>query len=166
MAEDTGTETPEQVGETGNLDEIRSFMESFIKAAGMDVEILLFAERDALVVDLTGADEELLMDHGGETLNAYQTIIGKILPRKFGTTLRVLMDSKGYRCGREREIIEIAKLTAEKVRSSSQAYELSPMNPHERRMVHMALKEMDGVTTRSSGEDNHRHVMIIPGDEE
>jgi len=152
--------------ETGPLDEIKPYLEQFLEAAQIEASVSLSVKRDALVVDLSGADSEVLLDHGGETLDALQTLIGKILPRRFGTTMRVLVDSNGYRSGRENEIIEIARRTAETVLKSGQAYELSPMNAHERRVVHLALKDFAGVTTASTGEGSRRRVMILPGTDE
>jgi len=148
--------------QTGPLEEIRPYLETFLNAARIEVEIQLSVERDALVVDLSGDDSQLLLERGGETLDALQTLIGKILPRRFGTTMRVLVDSNGYRSGREREIIEIARRTAETVVKSGQAYELSPMNAHERRVVHLALQDFGGVMTESTGEGPRRRVMILP----
>lgn len=151
-------------GETGPVEEIRPYLEDLLAQANLDVTPTLYVERDALVVDLRGPDGELLLDRAGEILDALQVILGKVLPRRFGTTLRVLVDSNSYRLGREREIIEIALRTAQTVEKSGRAYELSPMNPHERRMVHLALRDNPAVTTSSTGEGEMKQVMIRPQD--
>jgi spoIIIJ-associated protein len=151
-----------QEGETGPLDEIGDYLERLLALSRLEVSPSLYTERDALVVDFGGPDSELLLDHAGELLDALQVILGKVLPRRFGTTMRVLVDSNHYRVGREREIIEIALRTAGTVASSGKAYELSPMNPHERRMVHLALRDDPHVTTASSGDGEYKRVRILP----
>ncbi len=148
--------------DTGSIEEIGPYIQDLLSRAKLSVTPALYVERDALVVDLQGPDGELLLDRAGEILDALQVILGKVLPRRFGTTLRVLVDSNNYRLGREREIIEIALRTAKTVEESGRAYELSPMNPHERRMVHLALKDNPAVTTSSTGDGELKRVMILP----
>jgi spoIIIJ-associated protein len=148
------------------MDEIEPYLVQLLGAANLELKPVIHTERDALVVELSGPDSDLLLDHAGEALDALQVIIGKILPRRFGTTLRVLVDSNNYKIGREHEIIEIAVRTAETVRKSGQAYELSPMSAHERRMVHLALKDDESVTTSSTGEGDFKRVRILPNQEE
>jgi spoIIIJ-associated protein len=72
------------------------------------------------------------------------------------------VDSGGYRKAREEEIAEIARRTAEKARSRGEECVLSPLNPYERRLVHLALKEFPGVETRSLGDGFLKRVAIIP----
>lgn len=163
---ENATKTPPVEGDTGPLDEIGAYLDRFVEMTQLEISPGLYQERDALVVDFTGPDSEILLDHAGETLDALQVILGKVLPRRFGTTLRILVDSNKYRIGREREIIEIALRTAETVEKSGKAYELSPMNPHERRMVHLALRDIGAVTTASSGEGEYKRVRILPQPDE
>ena len=137
---------------TGDLEEIQIYVEDIVDLAELDLDVELERERDALVVNLVGPDADMLLDYGGETLDAFQILLGKIIPRKFGTTLRILMDSNGYRIAHERELIEIAMRAAKKVSESGQLEELSPMNSMERRIVHLALADVAGITTTSTGE--------------
>ena len=148
--------------ETGNLDDILEYVEDFVDMMGTELDVELERERDALVVNLIGPDSQMLLEYGGEVLDAMQVVLGKILPRKFGTTLRVLMDANGYRIAHERELIEIAHRMADKVRQSGEPEELSPMNSMERRIVHMALAGVEGVVTESTGEGDIRRVQILP----
>lgn len=148
--------------ETGPLDDIQEYVEDFVDMMEAELDVELSRERDALVVNLVGPDGDMLLDYGGEVLDALQVVLGKILPRKFGTTLRVLVDSNGYRLLHERELIEIALRMAEKVRSSGSPEELSPMNSMERRIVHLALSDEDGICTESTGEGDVRRVQILP----
>jgi spoIIIJ-associated protein len=148
--------------QTGNLDDILEYVEDFVDMMGTDLDVELERERDALVVNLIGPDSQMLLDYGGEVLDAMQVVLGKILPRKFGTTLRVLMDADGFRVAHERELIELARRLADKVRETGEHEELSPMNSMERRIVHMALSNEEGVVTESTGEGDIRRVQILP----
>jgi spoIIIJ-associated protein len=147
----------------GALPEIRAFLGRLLDAWGLEVEADVFVEGDALVVQLEGPDEELLLERRGEVLHALQVILGKAFPRRFGTQLRVLVDSGGYRLGREREIVEVARLTAEKVKKLGKPLDLSPMNAYERRIVHLTLSSDTAVRTESDGEGPVRRVRILPG---
>ena len=151
--------------ESGAVEEILAYAEKFIDFSGLELTADVHCERDALVVQMGGADASLLLDHHGEVLDALQTVFGKILPRRFGTTLRVLVDAAGYRVGRERELVQIAQLTAEKVRKMGQPIELSPMNANERRIVHLALAGTEGVSTESQGDGEIKRVMVLPSSE-
>ena len=147
---------------TGPLQEIQEYVEDFVDMMGTELDVELERERDALVVQLVGPDSEMLLDYGGEVLDAIQVVLGKIIPRKFGTSLRILVDSDRQRLGHERELIEIATRGAESVRKSGQTLELSPMNAMERRIVHLALSEEEGIVTESTGEGEIRRVQILP----
>lgn len=152
---------PEE-GEAGRVDEIREFVERLLEAGRFDLEAKVHVERDALVIQLQGADNAILLDHRAETLEAFQALLGKILPRRYGTTLRILVDCANYRVGREHELIEIARRSAERVLKLKQPIELSPMNPQERRIVHLAVAEIEGVQTASSGDGVMKRVSIVP----
>ncbi|MGH9797989.1 MAG: R3H domain-containing nucleic acid-binding protein, partial [Candidatus Polarisedimenticolia bacterium] len=75
---------------------------------------------------------------------------------------KIHVDSGGFRRQREEEIVEIARLTAEKVLAQGEEQALSPLNPYERRLVHLALSEMDGVETKSVGDGFLKRVVIRP----
>jgi len=143
-------------------EEIRSYVGRFVEAAHLEVTPLVRAEEDAFVIDLSGPDEDLLLDRRGELLESVQFILGKVLQKRFGPETRFLVDSANYRQGREREITEVARRSAERVKKLKEPFELSPMNPYERRLVHLALKDDRGVRTESDGDGFMRRVTIFP----
>jgi spoIIIJ-associated protein len=144
------------------LEEIQIYVEDIVDLAGLELDAEIYQERDALVLELVGPDSELLLDYGGETLDAFQVVLGKIIPRRFNVEQRILVDSNGSKITRERELIEVAHRAAEKVRKTGKPHEMSPMNSMERRIVHLALGGIQGVTTESTGEGDHRRVQILP----
>lgn len=150
------------MSEEKRLEEIRSCVGQFVAAAHLEVTPQVRAEDDAFVIDLNGPDEDLLLDRRGELLESVQFVLGKLLQKRFGPEMRILVDSANYRHGREREITEIARRSAEKVKKMGEPFELSPMNPYERRIVHLALRDDRRVRTESSGDGFMKRVTIYP----
>jgi len=147
------------------LEEIRKFAKEFIDATQLEVTPAVRSEEDAIVVEFSGPDEGLLLQRRAELLESLQFLLGKVLQRRFGAETRFLVDSAGFRLGREREIGEIARRTAERVKASSEPFELDPMNPYERRIVHLALKDDRLVRTESVGDGFMKRVTIYPSEE-
>ena len=77
---------------------------------------------------------------------------------------RLVVDCDGYRARKELELKEIAARVSERVKRSGEEEELGRMNPYERRVVHLAVAEIDGVTTESEGEGVMKRVIIFPDD--
>jgi spoIIIJ-associated protein len=118
-------------------------------------------------ITVYGADDEekealgALIGRKGERLSALQHLVNLMLSRKMGTWTRVLVDVEDYRGRRERQLIEVATRAAEHVRESGQMLQLEPMSALERRWVHLALRDMEGITTQSIGEEPMRRVVIL-----
>ncbi len=149
-------------GTGGRLGEITEFVGRVVELAGFDLTTEARVEGETLIIELNGPDGPLLFDRRGELLEALQVVLTKMLPRRFGVADRILVDSAGYRLGREREIADGARLTAERVKRLGEPCELSPMNPYERRIVHLALSSDHSVTTASAGEGFLKRVTIYP----
>ncbi len=117
-----------------------------------------------LILDITGSDLAVLIGRHGRTLDALQFLISAITSRKIGYRYPVVVDVEGYK-NRQREKIESLALSAAKrALSQSRAIKMRPMSPYERRLVHMALRDFEGIQTGSEGEGSSRHVVIEPVD--
>lgn len=117
-----------------------------------------------LILDITGSDLAVLIGRHGRTLDALQFLISAITSRKIGYRYPIVVDIEGYK-NRQREKIESLALSAAKrALSQSRAIKMRPMSPYERRLVHMALRDFEGVQTGSEGEGSLRHVVIEPVD--
>jgi len=141
--------------------EVEHLARRILEGLGFEVTI---AARDAgatIDVDVTGADRDFLLDHRAEALNALQYLLNRIVYRG-RTGKKIHLDSGGYRRDREEEIIEIARRTAEQVKARGVESLLSPLNPYERRLVHLALAEIEGIGTRSVGDGFMKRVAIFP----
>ncbi|MBI3449042.1 MAG: hypothetical protein HY049_09025 [Acidobacteria bacterium] len=150
------------MSEQARLEEIRAYVVRFIEAARIDVVPVVRSGDEGILIDLNGPDDGLLVERKGELLESVQFLLAKVVQKQFGPELRVLVDCANYRLGREKEITEMARRTAERVKRIGESAELSPMNPYERRIVHLALSEDPGVQTESSGDGFMKRVRIYP----
>ncbi len=147
----------------------------FLTQLGLDAEIEvsdISDEKDNvgfsyLNVALLGDNLGELIGYRGNMLESVQTIIGLILTKTLAkegetTKYRVLLDINNYREKREEYLVSYAKRAVEEVLSSKQPIELSPMKPSERRIIHIALKDTEGIETSSAGDGDDRRVVITP----
>ena len=105
-----------------------------------------------------------LIGHHGETLRALEYVVNQMMKRVDGASPRYLLDIAGYRDARRRTLEDLAREVATRVAETKLSEELRPMNPAERRIVHMALRELTDVATESIGEDKSRRIIIKPAE--
>jgi spoIIIJ-associated protein len=153
--------TLEEQGEIG-----RNFLAGLLAEYGVEatVESRLLDE-ETVEIAATGDDKDLGMLVGprGSTLAALQDLTRAVVQRQCPSrTDRILVDVAGYRERRSAALKRFSVQIAEEVMSSGQEKALEAMSPADRKAVHDAINEMDGVVTRSEGEDPHRHVVIAP----
>jgi len=135
--------------------------ERILHGLGLDIKATASDGAEAIQLDLTGPDGEHLLNRKGEGLGALQYLLNRIIYRgRKGRKIQV--DCGGFRKMREDEIVEIAVRSAEKVKAGGQECLLSPLNPYERRLVHIALAEIGGVETRSVGDGFLKQIAIVP----
>jgi len=154
-------------------DALRHFLESLVRVSRLDLKVDVRAlspggagtEGDAEVLaDLDGRDKELLLERGAEVLKAFEHLAFKALRLEPSFHEKIHIDSGGYRALRFEELRMTARVAAERVRTSRQPFQLNPMSSRERRIVHLALKDMSGVRTESIGVGEDRQVVIHPAD--
>ncbi|MCS7057239.1 MAG: Jag N-terminal domain-containing protein [Thermoflexales bacterium] len=122
-------------------------------------------EEPFLWVDVTLAnayDEEMMLSHQREGLNALQTVVQTMWSHRTRSSLRVNVDINGYRRRREQQLINMARRLADRVVANGKPITLEPMPANERRIVHMALRNRPDVFTESFGEGAARKVQIKP----
>jgi spoIIIJ-associated protein len=107
-------------------------------------------------------DEDLLLGHQHEGLNALQTVVQTMWSHQTKSSLRVNVDVNGYRARREQQLINMARRLAARVAESGKTITLEPMPPNERRIVHIALRDEASVYTESTGQGGERKVQIKP----
>jgi len=116
-------------------------------------------DAEPLVLDVEGDDLGILIGRQGETLRDLQYITRLIVSRKLQRWVNILVDVGGYKRRRERILTELAERMAQRVVDEGRAVTLEPMPAHERRIVHMALRDHRSVTTESTGEGRRRKVL-------
>lgn len=119
-------------------------------------------EGGAVLLDVKGRDLGILIGRRGETLRAIQYLIRLMTSHRLKQWFPVIVDVDGYKTRRERSLAELAQRMAEQVVLQGQPVSLEPMPPHERRIIHLALRDHPDVTTQSDGEDENRKVVILP----
>ncbi len=138
------------------------FVSKVLNGIGVRGNISSYTEDDTVYVDVTGKDVGAVIGRHGETLDAIQYLANLVLNRHTEDRKRVVVDISGYRKRREDSLRSLAVRTAEKVIRVGKSYEMEPMNPAERRIIHFALQDFPGVTTFSEGEEPERCVIISP----
>lgn len=119
-------------------------------------------EARLIYVELGGPDTTMLTQHNGELLRALETIAVQMLrldPREHDL---VSFDAGNYKALRAQELRMSAEMAAEKVRKSGVPYAFPPQNSRERRLLHLAFKDLQGVETASSGEGQDRFLVVYP----
>jgi len=149
---------------------LRSFLEETVRASRMELKVHVRSlapgeDGDAEVLaDLDGRDKELLLERSGEVLKAIEHLAFRALRLEPAWHERIHIDCGGYRALRFEELRMTARLAAERVQTSRQPFRLNPMSSRERRIVHLALKDVPGVRTESVGMGDERQVVIHPAD--
>jgi spoIIIJ-associated protein len=132
-----------------------------VSAAGLKGSVSAKVEGENIDIDVLGDDLGFLVGTKGATLLALQDLTRVVSQRRLGdheTRLRV--DVAGYREKRREALSRFALKVAEDVKTSGQARALEPMNSSDRKIVHDALTEVEGISTRSEGSDPFRRVVV------
>ncbi len=115
-----------------------------------------------IYVELAGPDAPLLTQHNGELLRAMETLAAQMLRLEAREHDLVSFDAGNFKALRAQELRMAAETAAEKVRNSGIPYAFPPMNSRERRLLHMAFRDLEGVETASSGEGQDRFLAVFP----
>jgi spoIIIJ-associated protein len=154
-------------------DALRKFLEDTVRAGGLQLKVSVHvltpsvdgsasSREEEIVADLDGRDNEFLLERGAEALKALEHLAYRALRLEPAFHEKIHLDCGGYRALRFEELRITARVAAERVQTSKQAFRLNPMSSRERRIVHMALKELSGVRTESIGVGEERQVVIHP----
>ena len=156
---------------TATADALRRFLDDVVRTAKLDLKVTVKAVDGAVAsdsneaevfADLDGRDKEILLERGAEVLKALEHLAFRALRLEPAYHDRIHLDSGGYRALRFEELRMTARVAAERVQTSKQPFRLNPMSSRERRIVHLALKDMPGVRTESVGMGEDRQVVIHP----
>lgn len=144
------------------LNEVKSLVTSVTRAMGFESRIDVYDAGDFIAVDVASDNTALFIGQKGETIDALQYLVNAAVYRRQPFVKRIVLDAEGYRQRRIEAIQGMAHRTARRAIRERRTVELPPMNPSERRIVHLFLKENPKVTTESEGSGDNRRVRISP----
>jgi len=133
-----------------------------VNLMNLRTRVTSWEDEEEIHVDVWGEDLGILIGRGGATLQALQDIVTTVVRKKNSEGRRIIVDVERYKEKRRQKLREYAERMAEKALSSGKPIRLEPMTPRERKIVHDALKDMEGVKSVSEGEDPQRRVVINP----
>lgn len=144
----------------------KEFLETLLDKAEINIGVEILEEKsddEQVVYNLTGEKElGLVIGHRGETLDAMQYLTSIYINKELKEYFRVLLDAEGYRDRRQETLERLAERLASKAERKKRKVVLEPMPPHERRIIHITLKENKNVKSYSEGKEPYRKVMIEP----
>jgi spoIIIJ-associated protein len=144
----------------------REFLEGLLEAYGYEASVgTRILDEETVEVAADGSELGLLVGPRGATLAALQDVTRTVVQHRFPTrTDRIVVDVAGYRQRRVEALQRFTRQIAEEVLRSGTERALEPMSPADRKVVHDTVTDIEGLVTRSEGEDSSRHVVIAPGD--
>ena len=140
--------------------EIAEFVQQVVTAMGLDLTPKIEETAEGTRINLEGEDGGVLVRRSGEGLQALQHVVATAFRRQLGDDNRIVIDCNGFRKDKDAELRQMARFMAEKARASSVPQEMGPLNPYERRIVHLAIAEDPSVTSESIGDAFMKTVII------
>ena len=140
--------------------QIVGFIQNVVNAMGVALTATVEETPEGTRINLEGEDGGVLVRRGGEGLQALQHIVATTFRKQLGDDNRIVIDCNGFRKDKDAELRQMARFIAEKARSSGMPQEMGPLNPYERRIVHMAIAETNDVTSESIGDAVMKTVII------
>ena len=137
-----------------------TILKEILSRMGIDAKVEADYVEGSTHLNILTDSPALLIGKHGQTLDAIERILNCIVNKVSLAKKRVFVDTEGYRERREERLIEMANQVAEKVRYTGRDVVLAPMSPRDRRIIHVALKEDEIVSTYSQGEGDMRRVVI------
>jgi spoIIIJ-associated protein len=143
--------------------EVRELVERIVYAIGVTGRVDVEEDEETITASCTGPDLGMLIGRHGQTIDAIQYLLNAILYRRSEDTRKeVVVDAAGYRARRRATLESLAVRSAERALRSGDPVDLEPMTAVERKVVHLRLKEFDGVETSSEGTEPNRFVVVHP----
>jgi spoIIIJ-associated protein len=144
------------------------FLLGVLERMGISADIDIKDDADKTVLEIQTKDTELVIGRRGVVMDALQHLVNKVVyrdrtgDRTGDRTKPLVVDAGGFRDKQVERLRGIAQKMGEKALQTKQIVELQPMTPHDRRIVHMAIAEIPGLSSRSEGEGEDRHILVVP----
>jgi spoIIIJ-associated protein len=152
-----------QADESELAGEVRELIERIVDGIGVVGRIEVEEDDETLTLSCVGPDLGMLIGRHGQTIDAIQYLANAVMYRRHPEDRKeVVIDAAGYRARRRASLEALAVRSAERALSQGEVVELEPMTAVERKVVHIRLKEFDGVETTSEGTEPNRFVVVRP----
>jgi spoIIIJ-associated protein len=148
------------------------FLLGVLERMGISADIDIKEDQDRTVLEIQTADTELVIGRRGVVIDALQHLVNKAVFKERGDKDRdkergergkpLIVDAGGFRDKQIERLRSLAQKMSAQALETKQIVALQPMTPHDRRIVHMAISEIAGLSTRSEGEGEDRHILIVP----
>ena len=138
------------------------FLEGLFELLNITACTELVSEGDKVEINVTAANTTSIIGKHGAMLDAIQTLAGAVANTGRDDYKRVVVDCENYRENREATLNKLSENLAQKAIRLGKKIKLEPMNPYERRIIHAALSEREGVSTQSEGKEPNRYIVIVP----
>jgi len=142
------------------IEKAKDYLTGILTQMGIEAELHVTAGAESAMIDIVAANNGAVIGKRGETLDALQYLTFMIANRGDKEYYRVILNSANYRERRRKTLEELAAKIARNVLRSGRQTSLEPMNPYERRIIHSAIAEIEGVSSKSVGEEPYRKVVI------
>jgi spoIIIJ-associated protein len=160
--QDGAKKAPIDPAEDGKAELAAEMVSEIVSRMGLQLDVKIREDGEEVVIDIAGEDTGRVIGKKGQTIDALQFLINKIVNRFPEGRRHVLLDSGDYRQRREESLASLAQREAKRAIAQSRVVTLDPMTPRDRRVVHLSLAKFPGVSTRSDGQGTERRVRIIP----
>jgi spoIIIJ-associated protein len=156
----TSDETDLKMNES--CQQAQEFLNAIFESASFDLRAEIEQSEGGCVLNLDGGDTSLLLNEGGELLEALQHLANQAFGRALSPGERIICDVENFRATREAELRAMARHAAERVRKTGVPFTFGPMNSNERRVIHLSLAEEADLHTESVGEGAARRLKVSP----
>jgi spoIIIJ-associated protein len=147
------------------MEEAANVLKTILSKMGLEPhEVIPTENEERITLEVKGPETGLIIGKKGQTLDSLQYLVNKIVSKKAGEGegKGVTVDAEGYRSRRAEALVELAHKLAEKAKRTGRPVAADPMSAADRRVIHVTLADMAGLTTRSEGEGIYRHLIVIP----
>ena len=160
---DQDTPPPARDDESPEASRVRELIERFAGSLGLHCRVDVAEDEETITASCVGRDLGLLIGKHGQTIDALQYLANAVVHRDPAAPRKsIVVDAAGYRARRQSALDALAVRSAERALQTGGPVELDPMTAVERKVVHLRLKEFDGVETTSEGTEPNRYVVVRP----
>ena len=157
----TEPETPFDINQSPKALAAAAYLKDIAARMGVEgLEVSAVMQGETIILKGNGNGASPLIGHRGEVMEALSYLCSLCANRLEGDYAKIGVDINGYRAKREANLVQLARRIGAKVARTGRSHMLEPMNPYERRIIHSAVAELEGVRSESTGEGANRRVVI------